>query len=209
MYTPSHFKQEDLTAIREMMEQSGFVSLVTKTETGLTATQAPVLVDAGGEYGVLRGHIARANLQWKASSPQEEGLAIFVGPNGYISPQWYASKRQHGRVVPTWNYVAVHAYGPVTFSEDRTLLLNIVTRLTEKHEKSFELPWKVGDAPADYVEAMLKAIVAFEMPIARIEASWKLSQNKTEADRNGALTGLKQRGMDVAEEMEKLERKKK
>ena len=97
----------------------------------------------------------------------------------------------------------------MTFSEDRTLLLNIVTRLTEKHEKSFELPWKVGDAPADYVEAMLKAIVAFEMPIARIEASWKLSQNKTEADRNGALTGLKQRGMDVAEEMEKLERKKK
>ena len=87
MYTPSHFKQEDLTAIREMMEQSGFVSLVTKTETGLTATQAPVLVDAGGEYGVLRGHIARANLQWKASSPEEEGLAIFVGPNGYISPQ--------------------------------------------------------------------------------------------------------------------------
>ena len=153
--------------------------------------------------------MSRANLQWKASSPQEEGLAIFVGPNGYISPQWYASKRQHGRVVPTWNYVAVHAYGPVTFSEDRTLLLNIVTRLTEKHEKSFELPWKVGDAPADYVEAMLKAIVAFEMPIARIEASWKLSQNKTEADRNGALTGLKQRGMDVAEEMEKLERKKK
>ncbi len=207
MYTPSHFKQEDLAAIREVMERSGFVSLVTKTETGLIATQAPVLLDEGGEFGVLRGHIARANLQWKTSLAEQEGLAIFVGPNGYVSPQWYASKREHGRVVPTWNYVAVHAYGPVKFSEDRDLLLDIVTRLTEKHEKSFELPWKVSDAPADYVEGMLKAIVAFEMPITRMEASWKLSQNKTDADRSGSLTGLRERGMDVAAEMGKVWKK--
>lgn len=203
MYTPTHFKQDDVSVLREMMQRCGFVSLVTKTDTGLTATQAPVLIDEGGEYGILRGHVARVNPQWKNSHPGEEGLAIFVGPNGYVSPQWYASKREHGRVVPTWNYVAVHAHGPVRFTDNRDSLLDIVTRLTEKHEKSFEMPWKVSDAPADYIEGMLKAIVAFEMPITRIEASWKLSQNKADADRVGALNGLKERGMDVADEMEK------
>lgn len=203
MYTPTHFKQDDISAIREMMQRCGFVSLVTTTDTGLTATQAPVLIDEGGEYGILRGHVARVNPQWKNSHPGDEGLAIFVGPNGYVSPQWYASKHEHGRVVPTWNYVAVHAHGLVRFTDNRDSLLDIVTRLTEKHEKSFEMPWKVSDAPADYIEGMLKAIVAFEMPITRIEASWKLSQNKTDADRVGALNGLKERGMNVADEMEK------
>lgn len=209
MYIPSHFKQEDLTKIHELMQRVGFVSLVTSTSDGLVATQAPVLFDAkDGEHGTLRGHVARANAQWKTSPGQGEGLAIFIGANGYVSPQWYASKREHGKVVPTWNYVAVHAYGPVRFSEDRALLLDIVTRLTEKQEAGFEHPWKVSDAPADYIENMLNAIVAFEMPVTRIEASWKLSQNKTEADRNGVMSGLRERGEPVVEEMEKLDGKK-
>lgn len=120
-----------------------------------------------------------------------------------MSPQWYAAKREHGKVVPTWNYVAVHAYGRVKFSHDRDLLLEIVTRLTEKNEAEFDHPWKVSDAPAEYIEGMLKAIVAFEMPISRIEASWKLSQNRSDADRTGALEGLRARGSAVAEEMSK------
>jgi transcriptional regulator len=204
MYTPSSFRQEDVAVLREMMTRIGFVSLVTNTATGLLATHAPVLFDTNnGEQGTLRGHIARANPQWQTAT-EDESLAIFVGPNGYVSPQWYAAKQEHGRVVPTWNYVAVHAYGKVRFSDDRDLLLEIVTRLTEKNEVGFDQPWKVSDAPSDYVEGMLKAIVAFEMPITRIEASWKLSQNRSEADRTGTLEGLRSQGSAVAEEMCKV-----
>lgn len=208
MYTPHPFKQEDRAVIREMMTRVGFVSLVTNTAEGLMTTQAPVLFDGDyGEHGILRGHIARANPQWKISRADEEGLAIFLGPYGYVSPQWYASKREHGRVVPTWNYVAVHAYGKIQFSEDRELLLNIVTRLTEVHEAGFEHPWKVSDAPADYIEGQLRAIIAFEMPISRLEATWKLSQNKSEGDRIGVIAGLDQQGEAVAEEMKKINRR--
>ena len=204
MYIPPYFKQEDLAAIHERMAGTGFVSLVTNTATGLIATQAPVLFEAGrGQHGTLYGHIARANVQWKTALADEDALAIFTGPNGDVSPQWYAAKREHGRVVPTWNYVAVHAYGRIRFSEDRDRLLSIVTRLTEKHEAGFEHPWKVSDAPEDYVDGLLKAIVAFEMPISRIEASWKLNQNRSEADRTGAMAGMKEQGNDVAGEMEK------
>jgi transcriptional regulator len=202
MYVPSHFKQEELSAIHELISRAGFASLVTATANGMIATQAPVLCAISeGNYGTLRGHIARANSQWKTAKPGREALAIFLGPNDYISPQWYEAKREHGRVVPTWNYVAVHAYGEIKFSNDRDLLLDIVTRLTNKHEERSENAWKVTDAPAEYIEGMLKAIVAFEMPISRIEASWKLSQNRSEADRAGVVAGLKERGSTVAEEM--------
>jgi transcriptional regulator len=203
MYTPPSFKQEDIAVLREMMSQIGFISLITHTVNGLVATQAPVLFDAsGGEHGMLRGHIARANPQWKTAD-EGEAMAIFLGPNGYVSPQWYASKREHGRVVPTWNYVAIHAHGQVRFSEDRDLLRDIVTQLTDLHEAKFEQPWKVSDSPSDYIDAMLNAIIAFEMPISRIESSWKLSQNRSEADRVGAMEGLLSRGCPVAEEMAK------
>lgn len=188
-----------------MMRHIGLVSLVTTTPHGLVATQAPVLFDADADHGVLRGHIARANSQWKDTPAGTEALAIFTGPNAYISPNWYAAKREHGKVVPTWNYIAIHAYGEIHFSEDRDKLLDIVTRLTEAHESSLEHPWKVGDAPADYIEAMLKAIIAFEVKITRIESSWKLSQNRSEADRAGAMAGLQQRGEEVAKEMERLD----
>jgi transcriptional regulator len=203
MYTPQSFKQEDIVVLREMMAQIAFVSLITPTASGLVATQAPVLFDSNhGKHGLLRGHIARGNPQWKTAA-DGEALAIFLGPNGYVSPQWYAAKREHGRVVPTWNYVAIHAYGPVHFSEDRDLLREIVTRLTEHHEAKSESPWKVSDAPTDYIDGMLNAIIAFEMPITRIESSWKLSQNRSDPDRCGAMEGLRARGNDVADEMKK------
>lgn len=205
MYTPSHFKQEDLAVVHDAMDRIGFISLVTSTAEGLVATQAPVLLDR--ERSVLRGHIARANSQWKLALPDAEALAIFSGPNGYISPNWYATKREHGRVVPTWNYIAIHAHGQVGFSEDRDLLLDIVTQLTDKHEARSEQPWKVSDAPAEYVDAMLKAIVAFEFRITRLEANWKLSQNRPEADREGAIQGLSERNELIAEEMRSYYRK--
>ena len=199
MYTPSHFKQEDLALLHDAMERIGFVSLVTSTAEGLLATQAPVLLDR--ERGILRGHIARANSQWNLALPEAEALAIFCGPNGYVSPNWYASKREHGRVVPTWNYIAIHAHGHVRFSEDRDLLLDIVTRLTDKHEARSTQPWKVADAPGGYVESMLKAIIAFEFKITRLEANWKLSQNRPEEDREGAIRGLSERDEPIADEM--------
>ena len=205
MYTPSHFKQEDVSAVHEMMRLIGFVSLVTNTAHGLIATQAPILFDPSeGDYGIIRGHIARANSQWKEILVSREALAIFTGPSAYISPNWYAAKREHGKVVPTWSYIAIHAYGEIAFSEDRDKLLDIVTRLTDVHESSFEHPWKVSDAPVDYIEAMLKAIIAFEMKITRIESSWKLSQNRSEADRAGVLAGLRDRREAVLKEMERL-----
>lgn len=204
MYTPPHFKQEDLSNIHELMTRTGFASLVTQTANGLIATQAPLLFDPqNGEFGTLRGHISRANEQWKISLTDHEGLAIFVGPNGYVSPNWYESKREHGRVVPTWNYIAVHAHGIVRFSEDRALLRDIVTRLTEKHEAASPQPWKVSDAPEDYIEKQLGGIIAFEMQISRVESSWKLSQNRSDADRKGAMQGLEERGNAVSAEMEK------
>lgn len=205
MYTPPHFRQDELATLHEAMDRIGVVSLVTSSAEGLVATQAPVLFDR--EHNTLRGHIARANTQWKMATPDAEALAIFVGPNGYISPNWYASKREHGRVVPTWNYLAIHAHGRVRFSDDRSLLLGIVTRLTDKHEAQSAQPWKVSDAPGDYIESMLKAIVAFELSITRLEASWKLSQNRSEADRNGAIQGLSDREEPIADVMKDYYRK--
>ncbi len=186
------------------MRRIGYVSLITRGSSGLLATQAPVLLDTTeGEHGRLLGHIARSNPQWQDRSTRE-ALAVFTGPSAYISPQWYAAKREHGRVVPTWNYVAIHAYGEVSFCEDREWLREIVTRLTEAHESQFQHPWQVSDAPADYIDGMLNAIIAFELRITRLESSWKLSQNRSEADRQGAMAGLRERGEKIVEEMERL-----
>ena len=140
-------------------------------------------------YGTLFGHIARGNSQWKESS-EVESLAIFVGPDAYITPNWYQSKVETGEVVPTWNYVAIHVYGYPVFFDDKTRLLELVTHLTNVHESPFENPWKVEDAPKDYIDTELKLIVGFEMPISRIEGKWKMNQNRSEADRNGVIKGL-------------------
>jgi transcriptional regulator len=136
--------------------------------------------------------VARSNPVWREFSAEVPAVAIFSGPDHYISPSWYPSKEEHGRVVPTWNYAAVHAYGRLEIHEDAEWLRNLVTRLTATHEAQFELPWQVSDAPADYIDGLLRAIVGIEMRIERIEGKWKMGQNRPEADRRGAVAGLMQ-----------------
>ena len=191
MYLPPQFREDDVPALHAAIRQIGFGTLVTLGADGLIASHVPMLIDsAPAPYGTLLGHVARANPQWRGPASGVEALAMFVGPNGYVTPSWYPTKRETGKVVPTWNYVAIHAYGPVEFFEDADRLLGVVTRLTETHEAPRAAPWAVSDAPAEFVRAQLKGIVGFSLPISRLEGKWKMSQNRTPADRTGVREGL-------------------
>jgi len=195
MYLPKSFAEDRLPVLHDAIRAAGLATLVTVTAEGPVASHIPMLLDAGsGERGTLLGHVARANPQWRDTIAGTPALAIFLGPDAYVSPTWYPSKQETGKVVPTWNYIAIHAYGPLHFFEDKAPLLDIVTRLTQTHEGKRlgknPGPWAVTDAPADYIDAMLKAIVGFELPIARLEGKWKLSQNKSAADIAGIRDGL-------------------
>ena len=195
VYVPAHFREDRVPVLHAAIREIAFGTLVTLGPDGLVASHVPMLLDPEpAPFGTLRGHIARANPQWRAPDPKVPALAIFAGPNAYITPSWYATKRQTGKVVPTWNYVAVHAQGPVQFFEDAERLRAIVTRLTETHEAKRAAPWQVSDAPEDYVRAMLKAIIGFELPIARLEGKWKMSQNRPAEDRAGVVEGLGSEG---------------
>jgi len=199
MYVPPHFAETSLPVLHDAIRKYGFATLVTTIEDGLIATHLPLLLDPDrGPYGTLIGHFARANPQ--TQPPRGEALAIFQGPEGYITPSYYAAKREHGKVVPTWNYIAVHAYGALRFIEDKDAVLAIVTRLTEHREAPRAAPWAVSDAPADFVAGMLNGIVGFEIEIARIQGKWKMSQNRPDADRAGTEAGLAADGRpDMAE----------
>ena len=192
MYIPRFNEEKRLPVMQALIESHPLATLVTLGGSGLFATHLPLLLEEdGSEFGTLKGHIARANAQWKDLVSTVDALAIFVGPDHYISPNWYAGKQEHGKEVPTWNYAVVHAYGPLRVIEDEQWLLRLVSRLTDVHEASTSaMPWKVTDAPADYIQAMLKAIVGVELPIRRLEGKWKASQNKTDADREGVVAGL-------------------
>ncbi len=190
MYTPPAFREDDPAALRAAMREARLATLVTATAEGLVATPLPLFLDeTEGALGTLYGHVARANRQWTLE-PAGEALAIFAGPDAYVTPSWYPSKHEHGKAVPTWNYVAVHAYGPVEFFEDRERLREAVTRLTELYERPRADPWAVTDAPESYVEAQLRGIVGLRLPIARIEGKRKMSQNRPQADRDGVAAGL-------------------
>jgi transcriptional regulator len=191
MYIPKFNEEKRLPVMRELIASYPLATLVTLGSSGLFATHLPmVLEDDGTEFGVLRGHIARGNAQWRDFSPNVDALAIFAGPDHYISPNWYPSKKEHGREVPTWNYAVVHAYGPLKVIEDEHWLLAFVTRLTQIHEAASPIPWQVSDAPTDYIHANLKAIVGVELKISRIEGKWKTSQNKAQRERDGVQAGL-------------------
>ena len=190
MYVPPAFHEDDLAALHGTMQDARLANLITATAEGLVATPLPLfLAPEEGPHGTLYGHLARANPQWKLR-PTGDAMALFTGPDAYVSPSWYASKREHGKVVPTWNYVAVHAYGPAEFFEDPDRLLEVVTRLTNLHEQSRAEPWAVTDAPASFVRAQLKGIVGLRLPIARVEGKRKMSQNRSAADRAGVAAGL-------------------
>ncbi len=195
MYLPPAFREDDLPTIHAEMRRIQLGTLVTITAKGLVATHLPLMLDSSaGEYGTLYGHVARGNTQWRESLPEVQGLAMFTASDAYVTPTWYPSKQETGKVVPTWMYAAIHAYGPVRFIDDAEWLRDLVTRLTEKHEAVFAQPWKVIDAPADYIDVQLKRIIGVELPISRLEGKWKFDQRSSEQDRHGVMAGLEASG---------------
>jgi transcriptional regulator len=203
VYVPEHFRETRVDVLQAFVEQHPLATLVAMTAQGLTANHIPLraqLSPAGA--GVLRGHVARANSLWRELQPNAQVLAIFTGADSYVSPSWYPSKREHGRVVPTWNYATVHINGSISFIDDATWLRQFVTSLTDVHERGRKPRWQVSDAPADYVDAMLRAIVGFEIKVSGIVAKFKGGQNRSAADRAGVNAALRAAGrsaVDVAE----------
>lgn len=191
MYLPSAFRQDDLAELHAQMQASPFALLTSAGAAGVQASHLPLLLAPDeGEFGTLYGHFARANPHWRDLQGGAEALAVFSGPDAYISPGWYPAKAEHGKVVPTWNYIAVHARGPVELIEEPERLLQIVSRLSDQHESGRERPWAVSDAPREYLDSMLRAIVGFALPIRRLEGKWKLGQNRSAADQAGVRDGL-------------------
>ncbi|WP_458376888.1 FMN-binding negative transcriptional regulator [Pseudomonas fluorescens] len=191
MYNPNGFAIKDLHELQQQILDTRLAVVVTHDEQGLQASHLPLLFSPDqGPNGTLYGHFARANPQWKALQNGAEALVIFAGADAYVSPGFYPSKAEHGKVVPTWNYVAVHAYGTAEVFSDADRLLNLVSALTDRHEAGRDQPWKVADAPADYIDGMLKAIVGFALPIHRLEGKRKLSQNRSTTDIAGVREGL-------------------
>ncbi len=177
--------------MHELILANPLGSLVTMGTAGLIASHIPMVLEpAGSEFGTLRGHISRANTQWKTLTPALDALAIFAGHHHYISASWYPGKVEDGKEVPTWNYAVVHAYGPLKIIYDKPWLMTHLESLTDIHEASFEKPWKVSDAPESFIRPLLDGIVGLELTIQRLEGKWKVSQNRNERDRQGVMEGL-------------------
>ncbi|GAA0286865.1 MULTISPECIES: FMN-binding negative transcriptional regulator [Pseudomonas] len=191
MYTPRAFALDDLPEIQQLIQHTRLAQLVSVGEHGLQASHLPLLLNPDeGANGTLYGHMAKANPQWRDLQNGAEALVIFAGADAYVSPAFYPAKAEHGKVVPTWNYLAVHAYGKAEVFTDAERLLAVVSALTDRHEGGRPQPWAVSDAPADYIDGMLKAIVGFALPIERVIGKRKLSQNRSQADINGVRNGL-------------------
>ncbi len=195
MYLPKHFEETRPEVLHALVRVHPLATWVLQHEGSLLANHVPFLLDTTrGEHGTLVGHVARANPVWQAveaaGAAAPESLLIFQGADAYISPSWYPSKREHGKVVPTWNYAVVHAHGGARTVQDAQGVLAIVSRLTQLHESPRAAPWAVADAPPDYIDQMLRAIVGIEIPITRIVGKWKVSQNRSLADRQGVAGGL-------------------
>ena len=195
MYQPPHFREDDLAAQHGLMRAHPLGLLVTAGPGGLTANPIPFLIDdAVSERGTLRAHLARANPQWRELAAVEDCLVVFQGPQGYVTPSWYATKRETGKVVPTWNYATVHVWGRPRVIEDPDWLRAQIADLTDLREAGRPEPWAVDDAPKAFTDAQLRGIVGVEIPIRRIEGKWKVSQNRPEADRRGVIAGLRATG---------------
>jgi len=206
VYTPAHFSETRLPVLQSLMQAYPLAALITLSAQGLVANHIPLMFEAaagagvdesgtGGAsalplLGVLRGHVARANPLWHDHDPGSDVLAIFQGPQAYVSPSWYPSKREHGRVVPTWNYAVVHAHGRLRVRDDPAWTHDLVERLTRRHESVRPAPWDVSDAPPDYIAQMTRAIVGIEIPVTRLDGKWKTSGNQPAANRAGVVQGL-------------------
>ncbi len=199
MYVPAHFAADDLDKIAAFVDRTGAADLVTFDGTRPVSTLLPVIWDrSAGQHGRLLGHLALNNPQWSTAAPGVPALAIVHGPQAYISPSWYQSTKEHGRTVPTWNYTTVHFTGPVAFHRDAGWLRDVVTRLTERHEAGREGRWWVDDAPEQFIDGQLRAIVGMELLVERIEAKDKLSQNRPPQDRAGVIAALRTEAGDGA-----------
>ncbi|KAB0548966.1 FMN-binding negative transcriptional regulator [Pseudomonas argentinensis] len=191
MYTPSAFRQNDLATLHREIRACRLATLVSHGENGLQASHLPLLLrPEQGEYGTLYGHLARANPHARLLAEGGEALVMFSGADAYVSPSWYPAKAEHGKVVPTWNYIAVHAHGRAEVFDDAERLLALLRELTDRHEQPRPQPWAIADAPPDYIDGMLRAIVGFALPIERLEGKWKLGQNRSAADQHGVRSGL-------------------
>ncbi len=198
MYVPAHFEEHRADALHQLIDDYPLGSLVTLGPNGLDANHLPFEFDAkSGPHGTLRAHVARANPLWQEAADRPDALVIFQGPTAYISPSWYPSKHETHRQVPTYNYMVVHAHGRIVVRDDESFVRGLVARLTRRMEAGEAAPWKMGDAPADYISQMLGAIVGIEIEVTRLTGKWKLSQNKEAADRRGASDTLRERSSDA------------
>ena len=201
MYVPAHFNEDRIDMLHDLIRANGFATLVSMTADGMIASHAPMMLDPDpAPYGTLIGHLAKANPHAGSADSGVQTLFIFQGPDGYITPSYYAAKQEHGKVVPTWNFTAIHAYGTLEVFDDPVRLLQVVTRLTDLHEIPRVRPWAVSDAPADFVQGMLAGIVGIRMPIVRLEGKVKMSQNRPAADQTGVVEGLRQDGQAMLAE---------
>lgn len=192
MYCPRHFNEADILVMQSLIRDYPLATLVTLSDQGLEANHIPLnWVDNGSQYGVLVGHVARANPLWRVYAKDVEVLTIFHGPNAYISPTWYASKAEHGRVVPTWNYATVHAYGTLRVHDDADWLREQLDMLTQANEKDFPTPWALADVPAEFTEKLITQIVGIEIEVTRLQGKWKVSQNQPPENQSSVIDGLK------------------
>jgi transcriptional regulator len=207
MYLPRHFEEIRVPVLHALIRAHPLGALVVAGPSGLTADHVPFEIDPEpAPYGTLLAHIARSNPLGQTHARDPEALVIFQGPDTYVSPSWYPSKREAGKVVPTWNYAVVHAHGPVRFIDDRAWLRRFVERLTDRHEAGRPEPWRITDAPADYIDKQLAAIVGLEIPLTRLIGKWKVSQNRSTPDRHGVADALAQHGGETAAAMASLVR---
>jgi transcriptional regulator len=194
MYQPDHFRVDDVPEMHALMRARPFVTLVSSGPTGLYATHMPTVLKDDAPYGTIEFHLSRANPHWKYLTECDEALIIFQGQEAYITPNWYPSKAEHQKVVPTWNYAVVHAYGRPEMMQEAGWVRSHVAELSAQQERSEAKPWALTDAPDRYVEVMLRGIVGFRFVITRLEGKWKMSQNREMKDREGVVQGLSKRG---------------
>jgi transcriptional regulator len=205
MYLPAHFAEPRIEVLHDLMRARPLAALVTQTAAGLDANHVPLrLLAEPAPFGVLRGHVARVNPIWTDVAAGSQVLAIFQGPDAYVTPSWYPTKAESGKAVPTWNYAVAHAYGTLRIVDDPAWLLAELAALTAQSEAGFPEPWRVSDAPADYIEKMLAAVVGIEIVMTRLVGKWKTSQNQPPRNRAGVAQGLRAAGGANAADMAAL-----
>lgn len=209
MYIPAANREEDISELRRFVRANPFCTLVTMTARGLVASHIPIVLhETDSGFGVLRGHVARGNSQWRDSDADVEALAIFTGLQHFISASWYPGKKTHVREVPTWNYVAVHAYGRLRVVEDQDWLLDHLKTLVDENEKIVEIPWSVSDAPPEFIAKEMRGIVGLEVEVSRVEGKWKASQNRNDEDAAAVMGGLRSLNTPSSEAMCELVRER-